>query len=121
MKAGVIRIAQDRRHRGDLFELQENGRQADVAAVENVVHTGEEFGDARVEEVVGVGEDGDLHALPSSGAGASSPSGAWAGSSSGSFSSAGSAASVSLSAPANRPVKRPPLVSVLMKNCSVVG
>src|SRR5262245_46535298 len=49
------------------------------------------------------------------------PSGSVTGSSATSFSFADSAASVNFIAPTNKPVKRPPLISVLRKNSHVSG
>ncbi len=61
METRIIRIAGNRRHRRDLFQRQDDGRQADVAAVEDMVHAGEKLREAGIEVVMGVGDDADSH------------------------------------------------------------
>ena len=60
MEARIIRIACNRRHGSDLFQRQDNGRHADVAPVQDMVHAREEVRDERVEVVVRVRDDTDL-------------------------------------------------------------
>ena len=57
----VVIVAEDGGDGSDLFELKNDPRQADVAGVEDVFDAGEEFGDARVEVIMGVRDDADFH------------------------------------------------------------
>ena len=57
----VIVVAEDGGDGGDGFQLENDPRQADVAGVENVIDALEEFRNARVEEVMSVGDDADFH------------------------------------------------------------
>jgi hypothetical protein len=58
---GFIGIAGDGGHGSDVFKLEDDEGQADVASVEDVVNAFEEGGDLRVEIIVGVGDDADFH------------------------------------------------------------
>src|SRR5207247_6809969 len=54
-------VAQHGRHRRDLFQLEDQPGQSDVAPVQDVVNTRKEFRDFRIEIPVGVGNDYDFH------------------------------------------------------------
>jgi hypothetical protein len=56
----IIRIASNCRHRCDLPQSEEDGRQPDVTRVEDMVHAGEKARDPRIEVVVRVRDDADV-------------------------------------------------------------
>ena len=134
-KGGVeVVVAENGSDGGDLFEGVDDGSRPDVAAVEDVIDACEEFGQARIEEAVGFGNDADLHGAGGVGGGRllrvaserqrggqalDSSGSASAGSVSASSSGSGSAASESFMAPTNRLVKSPPLRRVFRKNSQV--
>ena len=59
--ARIIRVSQHRRDRRDVLQVEDDGRIANVASMQDVVHAGEELRDARVEETVRVGKDAEFH------------------------------------------------------------
>jgi len=59
LQARIVSIAEDGRDRRNLFKLQDQPSLADVAAVQDVVNAGEEFGYFRIEEVVSIRDDAD--------------------------------------------------------------
>ncbi len=62
IKSRVV-VAQHSGHWRDLFQLENQPPQPDIAAVKDVVHAREELGNFRVEMPVRVGEDADFHYL----------------------------------------------------------
>src|ERR1051325_3129354 len=58
-------VAEHGGDRGDLFQLKNQPRHPDVAAVQDVVHAGEQFWYLGVEETVRVGNRADFHCVDS--------------------------------------------------------
>src|ERR1041384_352374 len=143
VQTGIIGVPQHSRHRRELLQLENNLGQADISAMKNMFHPCKQLRNLRVEEIVRIRNDAYFHRVltrhitsratlhaprnhaartthhASRGSGAASGSSSSAGSSCVSFSLADSEASVIFIAPTNRPVKMPPLKSVLRKNSQV--
>ena len=58
-----VGVAEHGGHRRDLFQLEDQPRQSDVAAVQNMVHACEQLRNLRVKVPVRVGNRADFHFL----------------------------------------------------------
>ena len=61
----IVRVAAHRRDRRDPFQLLQNPRQPDVTRVQNVVHPRKPFQDFRVQKIMRVRDDANLHKVTS--------------------------------------------------------
>ena len=127
-----IAVAAHCSHWRQLLKHPQDAHLSNIAGMQNVTGAFEVIKDGRLEKTMSIGNHPDnkvrlvgikavaAHASASSGA-SSGLAGSSASSSASASSLAASTASLNFMAPANRPVKSPPLVSELMKNSHVGG
>ena len=59
LQTRIVRVAEDRGNRRNLFKLQDQPGLANIATVQDMVNARKEFRDFRIQEIVCIGDDAD--------------------------------------------------------------